>query len=236
MPNTSLFVDFSKQSPKGIIVIYIRLLYILVKTTWFLLFLFIQRFSKFSEETLVYIYVGFALLLFFLLVRAYLIYKKFLFKIDDGHFVLKEGIIKKKNTSVSFDRIQNVNFKQNLIQQFRKVYEVSIETAGSNETEIAITALSYETAGALKKELSKAKPSSEIVKEIKEKPLLKINFKELLKVSLTENHLQNLMIFAVLVIGVLQQLKDVFKSLNKEDVIENYSAIDPSSVFNSLFV
>ena len=44
------------------------------------------------------------------------------------------------------------------------------------------------------------------------------------------------MIFAVLVIGVLQQLKDVFKSLNKEDVIENYSAIDPSSVFNSLFV
>ena len=190
MLNNSLFADFSKQSPKGIIVIYIKLLYKVLKVTWFLLFLFIQRFSKFSEQTLIYIYIGFALLLIFFLIRAYLLYKNFLFRIDENHFILKEGILKKKNTSISFDRIQNVNFKQNLIQQLINVYEVSIETAGSKDTEIAIKALTFEKAEALKKELSQVKKTIEVVEDIKPKPLLKINFKELLKVSLTENHLK----------------------------------------------
>ncbi len=236
MLNNSLFADFSKQSPKGIIVIYIKLLYKVLKVTWFLLFLFIQRFSKFSEQTLIYIYIGFALLLIFFLIRAYLLYKNFLFRIDENHFILKEGILKKKNTSISFDRIQNVNFKQNLIQQLINVYEVSIETAGSKDTEIAIKALTFEKAEVLKKELSQVKKTIEVVEDIKPKPLLKINFKELLKVSLTENHLQNLLVFVALVFGVLQQLNDVFKGLNSEDVLDNYTDVNPADIFNSLIV
>ena len=188
MLNNSLFADFSKQSPKGILVIYLRLLYKVLKATWFLLFLFIQKFSKISSETLIYIYIGFALLLVFFLIRAYLLYKNFLFKIDKNHFILKEGILEKTNTSVSFDRIQNVNFKQNLIQQLINVYEVSIETAGSKDTEIAIKALTFDKAQALKKELSQVEKSVVSVKEEQPKPLLKINFKELIKVSLTEKH------------------------------------------------
>ena len=57
-------------------------------------------------------------------------------------------MLKKKNTSISFDRIQNINFKQTLIQQLINVYEVSIETAGSKDTEIAIKALTYNKAQA----------------------------------------------------------------------------------------
>ena len=65
------------------------------------------------------------------LIRAYLIYKNFQFKIENEHFILKQGILKKTNTSIPFDRIQNINFKQNIIQQIIGVFEVSIETAGS---------------------------------------------------------------------------------------------------------
>ena len=101
MLNNSLFADFSRQSPKGIIIIYIKLLYKVLKATWFLLFLFIQKFSKINDDTLIYIYVGIGVLLIFILIRAYLLYKNFLFRIDENHFVLKEGILKKKNTSIS---------------------------------------------------------------------------------------------------------------------------------------
>ena len=58
----------------------------------------------------------------FSLGRAYLSYRNFKFKIVDHQFVLKKGIIKKSNTSIAFDRIQNINFKQNLIQQFINVF------------------------------------------------------------------------------------------------------------------
>jgi putative membrane protein len=236
MLNNSLFADFSRQSPKGIIIIYIKLLYKVLKATWFLLFLFIQKFSKINDDTLIYIYVGIGVLLIFILIRAYLLYKNFLFRIDENHFVLKEGILKKKNTSISFDRIQNVNFKQNLIQQLINVYEVNIETAGSKDTEIAIKALTIDKAEALKKELLQVKSTVEVAERELLKPLLKINFKELLKVSLTENHLQNLMVFAALVFGVFQQLNDVFKGFNSEDVLDNYTDVNPGDIFNSLFL
>jgi putative membrane protein len=236
MVNDSLFANFSKQSPKGIVIIYINLLFKAFKTTWILLIIFIQRFSKLSEDVLSYIYVGVAVLLVFFLIRAYLIYKNFLFKIEENHFVLKEGILKKKNTSVSFDRIQNVNFKQNLIQQLINVYEVGIETAGSKDTEIAIKALTFKKAQALKIALSQVKNTTETFQEEKPKPLLKIGFVELLKVSLTENHLQNLLVFVALVYGIFQQLNDVFKELGRNDILENYTDVNPGDIFNSIII
>jgi putative membrane protein len=236
MVNNSSFADFSKQSPKGILVIYAKLLFKAFKATWVLLIIFIQRFSKLSEEALVYIYLGIAVFLIFFLIRAYLIYKNFLFKIDEGQFVLKEGVLKKKNTTISFDRIQNINFKQNLIQQLINVYEVSIETAGSKDTEIAIRALTYEKAQALKVALSQVEKTAITYENEEPKPLLKIDFKELLKVSLTENHLQNLLVFIALVFGAMQQLNDVFKGIGKEDVLGNYADVNPEDVFNSILI
>ncbi len=238
MVNHSLFADFSKQSPKGILVIYAKLLFKAFKATWILLIIFIQRFSKFSEETLVYVYIGIIVFLVFFLIRAYLVYTNFLFKIDDGQFVLKEGILQKKNTSISFDRIQNINFKQNLIQQLINVYEVSIETAGSKDTEIAIKALTFEKAQALKMALSlvKKKKQQLELEEKQPKPLLKIGFKELFKVSLTENHLQNLLVFMALVFGALQQLNDVFIGIGEKDVLGNYVDVNPKDIFNSIII
>lgn len=236
MNNDSLFNDFSKQSPKGILVIYAKLLFKAFKATWILLIIFIQRFSNLSENAISYIYIGIVVFLIFFLIRAYLIYKNFLFRITDSHFVLKEGVLKKKNTSVSFDRIQNINFKQNLIQQVINVYEVSIETAGSKDTEIAIKALTYDKAQALKEALSHVKSTIQQQQVEEPKPLLKIGFKELLKVSLTENHLQNLLVFMALVFGALQQLDDVFKGVGKEDGLGDYLDVNPEEIFNSIFV
>ncbi|MBL4642342.1 MAG: PH domain-containing protein [Flavobacteriaceae bacterium] len=238
MVNDSLFTDFSKQSPKGILVIYAKLLFKAFKATWILLIIFIQRFSKFSEETLVYVYIGIVVFLVFFLIRAYLVYTNFLFKIDDGQFVLKEGILQKKNTSISFDRIQNINFKQNLIQQLINVYEVSIETAGSKDTEIAIKALTYEKAQALKMALSLVKKKTQQLElDVEQpRPLLKIGFKELFKVSLTENHLQNLLVFMALVFGALQQLNDVFIGIGENDVLGNYADVNPKDIFNSIII
>ncbi len=238
MVNDSLFADFSNQSSKGIVVIYAKLLFKAFKATWILLIIFIQRFSKFSEETLLYFYIGTVVFLVFFLIRAYLIYKNFLFKINDGQFVLKEGVLKKKNTSISFDRIQNINFKQNLIQQLINVYEVRIETAGSKDTEIAIKALTYEKAQALKMALSlvKKKVQQLELEEEQPRPLLKIGFNELFKVSLTENHLQNLLVFMALVFGVLQQLNDVFIGIGENDVLGNYADVNPKDIFNSMLV
>ena len=117
MNNTFDFSKFSQQSTKGILVIYGNLLYKAIKISWILLFLLFKDFSKFSDQKINYIYLGVGFVLIFILIRAYLIFKNFQFKIDDNHFILNQGILKKTNTSISFDRIQNINFKQILFSK-----------------------------------------------------------------------------------------------------------------------
>ncbi|WP_165730312.1 PH domain-containing protein [Polaribacter sp. 20A6] len=236
MNNTFDFSQFSKQSKKGILVIYLKLLYKVLKSFWVLLFLFIQKFSELNESIFFYIYLGLGFLFLFFLIRAFLIYENFQFKVQNNHFILKQGILNKTSTSISFDRIQNINFKQNIIQQIINVHEVNIETAGSNKTEISIKALSFQKAKALKSELSSY--NSNILKEesVAEKPFLKISLLELLKVSLTENHLQSLLIFLALLLGLYQQLEQLFNGIGKDYLLNEYIEKSGSSFHKSVFV
>ncbi|MGJ8760972.1 MAG: PH domain-containing protein [Polaribacter sp.] len=165
-----------------------------------------------------------------------MIYENFQFKVQNNHFILKQGILKKTNTSISFDRIQNINFKQNIIQQLINVHEVNIETAGSNKTEISIKALSFQKAKALKSQLSSY--NSNILKEesVAEKPFLKISLLELLKVSLTENHLQSLLIFLALLLGLYQQLEQLFSGIGKDYLLNEYIEKSSNSFHQGVFV
>jgi putative membrane protein len=237
MNNTFDFSQFSKQSSKGVFVIYLNLIYKAVKAFWILLFVFVQRFSKISDTNTTYIYIGIVTLLVFLLVRAFLIYKNFQFRVYKEHFVLKQGILKKTNTSIPFHRIQNINFKQNIIQQIIGVFEVSIETAGSSKTEISIKALSLEKATALKDYIAKnTAVDNEILQKEEIKPLVKIGVKELFKVSLTENHLQNLFLFLALVFGLFSQLQQIFDNLGKTEDLDGFIEENTNAISASVFI
>lgn len=235
MDNTDQFIEFSKQSSKGILIIYINSLYKLLKVTWLLLIIFFRNISNFSE--IGYLYTGTTLLFLLLLLRAFLLFKNFQFKISNDHFILKQGIFTKVNTSISFDRIQNINFKQNLIQQLIGVYEVSIETAGSNKIEIVIKALTYKKAQKLKQALSlKEKTTQDNLEVLKDKPLLKISSFELFKVGLTENHFRSLAIFLAILIGFFQQLRDIIENFGEINYLDNYFEQGAEVVYGSVML
>ena len=237
MGNTENFSQFRRQSKKGILVIYLNIVYKAFKAFWILLFIFIQKFSKLSESTLFYIYLAVAALFIFFLIRAFLIYKNFQFKIENNHFILKKGILKKTNTSISFDRIQNINFKQNIIQQIINVHEVNIETAGSRKAEISIKALSFKRASALKQAITISDKSiTEETNNEEEKPLLKVGFLELIKVSLTENHLRSLLLLIAVIVGFFQQISELFNSFGKQDILDNYIAKNATSLENNIIL
>jgi len=240
MNNLFDFSTFSRQSTKGILVIYIAHLYKFLKVTWILVFLIVKDFTKITNKIdAIYIYAGIAFFLIFFLVRTYLIFKNFQFKIENEHFILKQGILKKTNTAIPFYRIQNINFKQNIVQQIIGVFEVSIETAGSSTTEISIKALSLQKATALKEIISKNTKLGEeevVVEEKQIKPLVRIGVKELFKVSLTENHLQNLLLFFAIVFGLLQQIQQIIDSLGQTEVIDGFIEENTNAISASIFL
>lgn len=237
MNNSFDFSSFSKQSPKGIFVIYINSIIKCIKVTWILLFLILKDFSEISDGRLNYMYAGVILILVFLLIRAYLVFKNFQFKIAEEHFILKQGILKKTNTSIPLERIQNVNFKQNIIQQVIDVFEVSLETAGSSKTEIAIRAVSLEKATALKEIITKVSKKNEEIDYTKEsKPLIHVSFLALLKVSLTQNHLQSLFLFLAIVLGFFQQIQQIFDSLGNRDLLDGFIDKNTNAISSSILI
>lgn len=235
MHNSYTFSEFFKQSPKGIFIIYVAEIYKAIKLFWIFLFIIFKDFSKFSSYGIFYIYFGVGLLLLLLFLRAYLIYINFQYKIDNQHFILKKGILKKSHVEIPFHRIQNINFKQNIVQQVIGVFEVSIETAGSKDTEIAIKALSLEKAEALKATITKEqKLDSNNTLEEKLAPIVKIDFFDLLRVSLTENHLQNLFLFFALIFGFFNQIQQISDGFGQSEALDGYISESTSNLSASI--
>lgn len=240
MSKTFDFSEFSRQSLRGIIVIYGNLIIKIFKATWFVFLLLFTKLNLLTAYGKNYLILGLFGLFVFLLIRSYLLFRNFQFKIEGTYFILKRGIFSKKDTAIAFDRIQNINFSQNLLQQLINVYEVRIETAGSDKTEISIKALSLEAAKALREIISvKKQPITEETSEVVEEktpPLLKIDLKSLFKVSLSENHIQSLGIFLALLIGFYQQIKDIFKNFIGEDILKGYMSKGKDLIFGSLML
>ncbi|WP_445749266.1 PH domain-containing protein [Polaribacter sp.] len=237
MDNFADFNQFQTQSKKGILVIFMHQLMQVFKATWILLIVFIQKFSKFSDPALGYVYLSFFIAIVILISYSLLIFKNFQFKIENNHFVLKKGIFKKSLISIPFDRIQNINFKQNIVQQIINTYEVEIETAGSAKAEISIKAMSLSQANLLKKALTNfSKSTNENQSEILNIPFLKVNFSQLIKESLTENHFQSLFLTVAFAIGIYQQVRDVFKNFKNQELFDNFVSENTSAIQTSIIL
>ncbi|PCI32386.1 MAG: hypothetical protein COB60_09560 [Flavobacteriaceae bacterium] len=216
MENKFDFTSFSRQSTRGVAVYYFKILYKIVKVTWILIFIILSKKSIGSLQT--YFFILLIGVLVYVLVRAILLFVNFKFKVTDKDFVLHQGIISKSRISIPFEKIQNINFKQNLIQQVINVVEVEIETAGDKSVEISISALSHERARALKKLLvSKTVTFNQDLQEEDYGIIQKISVLELLKVSLSENHFKSLLVLVGLGFSFYVQVKDFFKTLEIEE-------------------
>lgn len=231
------FSEFNRQSPKGILLIYASIFLKLMKMFWILAALAVRYIIKTGNGNL--FLIGFVVLLLVILGLSVLYYRNFQFKVDNNSFILNEGILQKTNTTIALEKIQNVTFKQNIIQQIINVYQVNIETAGSSDTEINIKALDYNNALELKKLLSE-NISSYTQEEQTEKttdfetskePFLKLNEFDLLKSGITENHFKSFFILVGLCFALYERIEDAFKSFGKKEEFE--VLFDESSTFLS---
>ena len=157
--------------------------------------------------------LGIIIVILFLII-SYLQYRRFFFYVMDDKFIIEKGLLSRDKITIPFDRIQTVNITQNLIQQILKVVAVKIDTAGSAERELEISALERAYARELQGfliEKRKVAVTDETLTEADAQPedkpdhmsavepLVSLNMRQLLLVGLTENHLRTaLVIFAVL--------------------------------------
>lgn len=147
------FTQPQRQSTVGLVLIFATSLYHIARNLWVVVFYFVI--GEFSPRTI--FLAGAALFLVLLLSLAYSIiyYLNFKFHIDEKNeeFVLQKGVFSTDVINLPFRKIQQVNFKRDILQRVIGVYSVVVETAGSQEKEVEIKALNYEKANALAEKL-----------------------------------------------------------------------------------
>lgn len=227
--NVYNFETPSRQSLKGVIVLFAISLFRIIKKGIAVVFVFaigyIRDFEIVNNHYLKFV-LGFIILLVTLLIISILKYITFKFHTDKNYFFLNQGIINKEQITIAKSKIQNVYIKQNFVQQLINVVALSIETAGDDKTEIEIHALSKQKAKALKEALLK-RDSNEINEDTTVKEAyFKASIKQLLLEGISENHFRSLVIIFGVFVGGYVEFKDFINSLNVETNLKHYFEYD----------
>lgn len=229
--------DFSipqRQSLIGVFVLFANGLQKSLRAIWpIILFLIFKNKEKDAFE----IYLGFLGIFCFIVITAFLRYWFFKFYVDYPlkEFVIESGIFNKTKTTIPFHKIQKVNIDQSLIQRIFNVYKLELDTAGSDEKEASIKAISQEMALELKKQLLESverNPSFDEELQVKEeqpKAFIKISIPSLLKIGITSNYILSF----VYLIGIFSTISENLRQIGKENLIdENINQLERVPIFS----
>ena len=188
----------TRQSYVAIILIVYKTYRLLVKQAWpFLIYFFVGGGNK-------KLYVGGALAVLATigLIVSVIKFFRYYFYIADDELIIEQGVLSRSKTNVPFDRVQTINFEQNIVHRIFDVVRLKVDTAGSVGNELEFQAIDLQSAEALRELLlskKKSKKSSSNIeieaKAVEEKTLystiMSLDVGQLLRAGMVENHLKS---------------------------------------------
>lgn len=222
------FFQPQRQSKTGIVLLFLYNIGMVIKNMWVFVILFFVKEDKIGSWIIIPAIVA-ALLI--LIVSAVLQYYHFKYYIDaeNEEFVIHEGIINKSITKIKIENIQEVNISQPFIHRFFNICKLEIDTPGSSEKEVKISALSKQNAVDLKKYLlaeaiihNTTEQFDEISPEedIEERRSIKISTSSIIKYGITANYIQSFFALVSLVIYGFSELNNLLKKAEFETQLD----------------
>lgn len=218
------FNEPQRQSTAGILINGAYIVQRFVRAMFIPLALFIFKSNKVA---LLYTAFGLAAVLVISLIYGYFYYLKFTFYLDTlkREFVIDKGVFGRKNLTIPIEKIQQVNINQGFLQKLIGVYSLQIDTAGSDSKEVNISAISGSIAFALKEHLLNGEKEaiSQQGEELiipqhlqKETPFIKISASTLLKIGLTSNYGQSMLLLLGFGYAVFHNIKELLRAFDKD--------------------
>jgi putative membrane protein len=225
MTGQNPFPQPTRQSSVAIIFILGNVFRLLIRQLWVVILIVIfnpKKSQGFSGWTLFFIgLAGFGA------ITSIINYFNYFFYIRDGELHMEKGVFRKIKVNVPLDRIQTVNFKQNILHQAFNVVAVDIDTAGSSGNEFSLQAISMERAEALRKfvdqfrvaektgdveteEITEAGAvhSSSLTPHPSQTLLFQLSPLDLLKIGVSQNHLRTAGIIMAFFLGFADDVEE----------------------------
>jgi putative membrane protein len=210
-----------RQSPAAIIIMLMKTAFNLLKIAWpVLILIFLKKKNDETGSTVMLIVLGFCIVAVIDTILSFWFYR---FHIDNNNFILNKGWLHKKALSIPIQNIHAVNLEQSLWQQLFNVTKLTLDSSGSEKMEVKIHALPIKKAELLKQLLlsnSESKiPDTHVINNAL---VHKLNNADLLKLSLSANHLEAFVILLGLSLNALDDIKRIF-SFDEVELIRTYS-------------
>ncbi len=158
-------------------------------------------------------------------VVAVLRYLHFRFKVDDERVLIRQGVIRKTQLDMRYDRIQGVNTEQSLVYRMLGLVTVRFDTAGSTANEGFLPAVSRDFADLLRQRVDTQGASAEpVAEETPSEVILRLGPRDVALVGLTDPRVVQAVVAGVAVLSFLYQgskeLLDAVFNVAREAVVE----------------
>ncbi|MFN2440235.1 MAG: PH domain-containing protein [Chitinophagaceae bacterium] len=198
-----------RQPLAGLVIVFIKTIWEVLKRIWPLILLmsFNSKTDRFDKIELIA-----ALLAGLTIVGSLIKFFFFRFYILNEELVIKKGWLKKEVVVVPLQKIQTVHIEESFLHNALGIVKLSVDTAGSSNTEVTIDALRRPMAKALQEQLD-TKEYKEDEKDSKPAsfsiPILSLSGKDLLKLSLSANHVEAFFIMLSFGFGIYDNLRSI---------------------------
>jgi len=151
-------------------------------------------------------------------VSSLLSYWFFRFQISDNSILIRQGVIKKKQLDIKFDRIQGINAQQNPLYRLLGLVTISFDTAGSAGSEGNLPAVTRSFADSLRERIGKL-PLGEVAdnedSEADKTALVHLDWRDMIRIGLAD---RRALIVVALIGPLFEQAGDRLESVITEFV------------------
>ena len=208
------WVEFSRQPHMAVWQILFKTVVQLLKAFWPIILVVIVRSDGEENITERIIFILIPTIAF---ITAFVEYLFFKFRITDEEVQVKSGIFSRKQIALPLQKIQAVHINQNWIQKILNISELAFDTPGSEKAEVKLQLKTHEAEKLMSFVLNKS--TEKEVSRNKDLLISDLSFKDLLKLGLTANHFETLLILIGVFLSFLNNIKDILKDYN-EDLLE----------------
>ncbi len=122
-------------------------------------------------------------------IASFLSYWFFFYQLTDDAVLIRQGVIKKAQLDIKFDRIQGINATQNIVFRWFGLVTVSFDTAGSKGDEGSLPAVTQEFADSLRRRIGRPPrrtTADEDRIETPPRPLLELGWREIVRIGIAD--------------------------------------------------
>ena len=153
--NTTEPETWRRTSPFAILFFVGKILRLIAKNAWQSLAPLFALLFAYQGDLVTKLTIGGIAFAVFIVAAALLSYWFFRFQISADSILIRQGVIKKKQLDIKFDRIQGINTKQNPLDRWLGLVTVSFDTAGSAGNEGNLPAVTRDFADSLRERIGK---------------------------------------------------------------------------------